>query len=325
VKTGESCQKNDAFKLVRALDPKLWFWEAAKLREKTAQELENLKSKNSLTILTALAITSRESREFFATKPHFYKGMKNMQTYIRNWEPYRELRESSEYKELNSIMEPTTGNQQAQDDATIRTLVEKTERLAGELRIKVSNPPHNDPKARAEALLSTVIKGGNVNVNRIKDAAEDIYLPPFQRTEHHDVENLDQDIEMQDKDTTQMSEGYYFAIIDKLALGKALGETFQHLCEAMKKVEKAKDLNTKIATDATESIPYLCQHCNQKPEGYKTSGWLMRHINSKHPITAQEIGNAYRNQNSKATEPRGMKRKNLSEEAPAQDIYMTDV
>ena len=85
IKTGSDCSKDDAFKLIRTVEPRLWFYSARNLRRELADELNHWKDAR---ILTALVTTSEESEKFFASESDFRRGLQKLQLYVDAWYPF---------------------------------------------------------------------------------------------------------------------------------------------------------------------------------------------------------------------------------------------
>ena len=272
------CDEKDAFKLVRTLDPSLWFWTAPNLRNDSNNELEHWKSHR---ILTALVITSGPCIDFFASESNLYNGMIQVQQHVTKWKPFQELSLSKAYKDLKSKVDELTETSSMPEEAL--SVLEYARSLGKELSRKIESSGERDPTAFARELLREV-----ENARKgIENAATSIYKVPSKR---EDEEAEPDDIPMPDYDNRRVippddraTDGYYFVILDHTALETFLGPKFFHLCRVMKEVGVTKEKNRARAEEETESGVLRCPvGCERNRYDYKYKARLDKHIRKRH-------------------------------------------
>ena len=244
--------------------------------------IDELKSWKSHRILTALVITSRSCKDFFASEPDFYNGIKGLQSHIQNWELYQEVNHSKAYKDLKPEVDKL-GKTASLPEKAISNL-KNAKSLAKELSQEIK---YSDSTTSAKALINAVEEARN----GLEKAATSIYKAKGKRNNTIPEPN---DTSMPDYDNVGPSpphdfdctiNGYYFIILDNLALEKFLGSTFFHLCKVMKEVETAKDKNLARAEEYAKDYEYPCPEpgCIKGHIPDKRKGCLDIHTKDKHP------------------------------------------
>ncbi len=165
------------------------------------------------------------------------------------------------------------------------SILERAEASAKELsgRISHSKDHKSTTFAKAQAFINTIQEAHKA----LLDAASSIYKPPSERKEEQFDE---QDTPMPDYDNVSESgdhaaNGYYFAILDDIAVESFLGPTFYHLCKRMKDVGASKDKQRTREAQAVQDQELRCPiaGCDRKKKPYKYKGHLDTHMAKKHP------------------------------------------
>ncbi|KAL9609072.1 MAG: hypothetical protein Q9167_006137 [Letrouitia subvulpina] len=279
IKTGEKCDKNDSWQLIRTLDPKLWFESAPNLKKDLINELEHWQSHR---ILTALVITSRSCIDFFASESDFCNGMKDLQHHIKNQELCQTLYQSDTYQELKTVIGKL---QDTLLPPNAKSILARAKVLAEEMSQKIPDSIDRNSTEFAKAFINAVEEAMEGPAN----AAKSIYKTPSQRkiekAEQNDILMLENEFSCISMQENRRANGYYFVILDDVALKLFLGPTFYHLCKAMKKVETAKGKKRAREEDALESQELICPvaGCRRNRDAYKIRARLNDHIRQKHP------------------------------------------
>ena len=222
--------------------------------------------------------------------------MVEMQSQIRNWEPCRELGPSKAYKDLKSMVDKLRGAASLPEESL--SILEKAKSLAKDLGQKITN----SAKSR-ECDSTTFAKGLIREVEQarkgLENAATSLYKAAGkredqnaedQKAETNDIVMLDHDKDNIPQDDIPLpqdrrDDGYYFVILDNIALEKFLGSTFFHLCKVMKEVETAKEQNLAQAEEHATAHQYPCPKvgCIKSQIPYKRKGNLDNHMRKEHP------------------------------------------
>ena len=122
-----------------------------------------------------------------------------------------------------------------------RSILAKEESLARESSQKIPDLVDRDSTEFAKASIHVVEE----KTERPANAAKSIYKVPGQiknqKDERSDIRMLEHEIGCISVQDDHVANGYYFVILDDIALDLFFGPIFYHLCKAMKKVETVRD------------------------------------------------------------------------------------